>query len=361
MNLKTELKKKILIVVGSTGGHYFPGITLGENIRDQGSDIDVVFAGERKIRNLEIWEKQGLNFVSLEVVKRPGKKILFPFILLQATFALVKNALFISRMKPNLVVGMGSYTSVFVGMAALLMRKPFIVHEQNLVPGLANRVLNFFGAPAAITFKETARFLKNTIHTGLPLRKEMLLANSRPEDFGLLSNRKTVLVLGGSQGASFINNLVISSIPLLKKNHYQFIHIAGKLDYERIKSHYKKEGINGLVLDFSFQMPALMSFADFAIARAGAGTLAELSFRGIPSILIPYRYAGGHQNHNAVWAEKFGCITMEEQNATPETLINSLLLLEKDAKNRRRLFQTALIADTGGNLARYCLEIIGKR
>ncbi|MCM8815875.1 MAG: hypothetical protein NC931_07885, partial [Candidatus Omnitrophica bacterium] len=206
-----------------------------------------------------------------------------------------------------------------------------------------------------------ACFLKNTIHTGLPLRKELLAAKSSPEDFGLSSKKKTVVILGGSQGASFINSLIINSIPLLKERQYQLIHITGRLDYEKVSCYYKEYGVEGLVFDFSFEIPKFMSFADFAIARAGAGTLAELSFKGIPAILIPYRHGDGHQIFNARWAEKFGCITLEEQNATPETLINSLLLLEKDAKNRRRLFQTALIADTGGNLARYCLEIIGKR
>ncbi|MCM8764384.1 MAG: UDP-N-acetylglucosamine--N-acetylmuramyl-(pentapeptide) pyrophosphoryl-undecaprenol N-acetylglucosamine transferase [Candidatus Omnitrophica bacterium] len=357
---KANMKKRVMIVVGSTGGHYFPGITLGEEIRELDASVEVVFAGERKIRNLEIWKRRGLVFKTLDVVKRPERKFLFPFILLRAVFVLIKNCLLMLRIKPDLVVGMGSYASVSVGMAALLMKKSLIVHEQNLIPGLANRILNFFGAPAAITFKETARFLKNTIHTGLPLRKELLFENRRPGDFGLLDGRTTVLVLGGSQGAMFINTLVLRSIAMLKEKQYQFIHIAGKLDCERVKSFYEKNRIKGLVIDFSFEIPTFMNIADLAIARAGAGTLAELSFKGIPSILIPYRYGDGHQIYNARWAEKFGCIVLEEQNATPEKLVNDLSILEKDAEKRSELFQTASIADTNGNLAKYCLKTMGK-
>lgn len=351
------MKKRILIVVGSTGGHYFPGITLGEKLKEISPETEVFFAGEKKIKNLEIWKIRNLNFVSAAVLKRPARKIFILSFFFQIWFVLIRSILLIRRIRPQLVVCMGSYSSVFPGISARILGKPVIAHEQNLVPGLANRILNCIGIPVAITFSETKKFLKRTLHTGLPLRKEMLYTKSKPEDFGLLPDRKTILVLGGSQGAVFINNLVLSAIEKLKEK-YQFVHITGRVDYERVQYFYKSKDVIGIVKDFTLELPAFMNFADIGIARAGAGTLVELSFKGIPSILIPYRYGSGHQLYNAKWAEKFGCITLEESDATAEKLLNSLSTLEHHLEEKKRIFQSADIADIDGRFARYCLKIM---
>lgn len=352
------MKKKVLIVVGSTGGHYFPGITLGEKIKEIFPDIEVIFAGEKRLKNNPIWGIRCLHFHTLYVLKRPKNKIFLPLLFFQAVFVFIKNLSFLLKIKPDLVVCMGSYASVMIGISAFVIRKPVIVHEQNLFPGLANRILNKLGIPAAITFKETQKYLKNTVHTGLPLRKEMLSKGCKVLDFEFSPNRKTILVLGGSQGALFINTLVLDLLEKLNKEKYQFIHICGKLDYERVKKKYEEKGIPALIKDFSFELPDLMNISDIGISRAGAGTLAELSFKGIPSILIPYRYGGGHQFYNAKWAENFGCIMMVEKDASVEKLVRNLLLIESDLEKRKRLFQSAKIADVNGNLAKYCLKIL---
>ncbi len=354
------MKKKILIVVGSTGGHYFPGVALGEKIREISSDVEVVFAGEKKIKNNEVWETKNFTLIPICVLKRPEKIYLMPLIFMRSIFVFIRSLSFILRVKPDLVVCMGSYSSVFIGISALVLRKPVIIHEQNFMPGLANRILNKFRIPAAITFEGTEKFLKKTIHTGLPLRKEMISSDCVPEDFGLSPDKKTVLILGGSQGAAFINDLVLSSLKRLNSTRFQFIHISGKKDYQKIKSFYEKNCIKALVKDFSLALPLFMNLSDIGIARAGAGTLAELSFKGIPSILIPYRFAGGHQSCNAKWAEKFGCIRMEESDSSPEKLINNLLILDEQLEERKKLFKSARIADINGNLARHCLKLLNK-
>ncbi|MCM8759937.1 MAG: UDP-N-acetylglucosamine--N-acetylmuramyl-(pentapeptide) pyrophosphoryl-undecaprenol N-acetylglucosamine transferase, partial [Candidatus Omnitrophica bacterium] len=233
------MKKKILIVVGSTGGHYFPGITLGEKIKEMKSEVYVFFAGEHKLKNLDVWRLRKLCFVPIPVLKRPHKAILFPMKFFQAIFVLFRNLLFIMKTKPDLVVCLGSYTSLMIGLSAKLMKKPVITHEQNFVPGLANKILNFIGIPVAISFSETTKYLKKTIHTGLPIRKEFLSESDRMQDCGLLRDKKTIIVIGGSQGASFINNLVLNTVEKLKQR-YQFIHITGRFDYERVSSFYRK-------------------------------------------------------------------------------------------------------------------------
>ena len=352
------MQKKILIVVGSTGGHYFPGIALGEKIKQFQPDIEIFFSGEKKISGLEIWRKKHFKFLPVAVVKRPRRKIFFPFIMISTIYVLIKCITLLKRLNPDLIVCMGSYVTVFPALAGLLIGKKVILHEQNLLPGLANKILNRFNIPAAITFKETKKYLKNTIHTGLPLRKELQSTEKNFSKYDLSSERKTILILGGSQGAKFINHLVIDTVNHLDNKKYQFIHITGRQTYEEVKQFYQKHNICCFVKDFSYEMPELMNLADIAIARAGAGTMAELSFKGIPAVFIPYRFGGGHQKYNAEWATKYGCVIMEEQNAGTQMLINCIKLLEQDLSERKKLFQSASLADTDGKLAKLCLQLI---
>ncbi|MGB9642271.1 MAG: UDP-N-acetylglucosamine--N-acetylmuramyl-(pentapeptide) pyrophosphoryl-undecaprenol N-acetylglucosamine transferase [Candidatus Ratteibacteria bacterium] len=352
--------KKVLIVVGSTGGHYFPGITLGEKLREIESSVRVIFAGEKKIKNLEIWKTKDFQFVTIPTFKRPSMQFLLIFTPFVAIFVLIRSFNLLSKVNPDLVVCMGSYVTVFIGLTSVLTRRNVILHEQNLVPGLANRILNYFGVPAAITFEDTKKFLKKCIRTGFPLRQEFLYSKGNPGDYNLSFNKKTILVFGGSQGASFINKLFLEAAQFLNWNEFQFIHITGKIDFAKTKDMYSRKGLSGYVTDFSYDMPRLMDIADIGITRAGAGTIAEISFKGIPSIIIPYRFGGGHQKYNAEWAAKNGCILLEEQEATPKKLVEMLLKIQGEIDMRRKQFQSAGIADINGVFARYCLKMMEK-
>ncbi|HOK80478.1 MAG TPA: UDP-N-acetylglucosamine--N-acetylmuramyl-(pentapeptide) pyrophosphoryl-undecaprenol N-acetylglucosamine transferase [bacterium] len=352
--------KKILIVVGSTGGHYFPGITLGEKLREIEPSVSVIFAGEKKIKNLEIWKMKDFQFITIPILKRPSRWFLLIFAPFIAIFVLIRSFILLSRVNPDLVVCMGSYVTVFVGIASVLSRRNVVLHEQNLVPGLANRILNYFGVTAAITFEDTKKFLKKCIRTGFPLRPEFLYSRGNPVDYNLSSGKRTILVFGGSQGASFINNLFLEAIQFLNWNEFQVIHITGRIDLEKVKDIYCRKRIPGYVTDFSYDMPCLMDIADIGITRAGAGTIAEISFKGIPSIIIPYRFGGGHQRYNAEWAAKNGCIMLEEPEATSKNLVEILRKIHEEIDTRKKQFQSACIADVNGVFARYCLNRIEK-
>ncbi|HOJ31024.1 MAG TPA: UDP-N-acetylglucosamine--N-acetylmuramyl-(pentapeptide) pyrophosphoryl-undecaprenol N-acetylglucosamine transferase [bacterium] len=352
--------KKILIVVGSTGGHYFPGITLGEKLREIEPSTCVMFVGEKKIKNLEIWRIKNFRFLAIPIVKKPSKRLLLIFFPFMAIFVLIRSLNLLSRVRPNLVICMGSYVTVFIGIASLLSRRNVVLHEQNLVPGLANRILNFFGVPAAVTFDDTKKFLKKCVRTGFPLRQEFLYSKAGHADYNLSPEKKTILVFGGSQGASFINNLFLEAAQFLDWNKFQVIHITGKLDIVKVKDIYCEKGIPGYVVDFAYDIPRLMDIADIGVTRAGAGTIAEISFKGIPAVIIPYRFGGGHQRYNAEWAEKNGCIMLEELRATPKMLAEMLLKIQTEMGVRKKRFQCATVADTDGVFARYCFNMMTK-
>ncbi|HPP66814.1 MAG TPA: UDP-N-acetylglucosamine--N-acetylmuramyl-(pentapeptide) pyrophosphoryl-undecaprenol N-acetylglucosamine transferase [bacterium] len=348
----------ILIIVGSTGGHYFPAIAVGEKIKEFNPAINVWFAGEKKIKNLEIWK--GKNFKAIPVLKKPNKKFLIVNSFIVAIFVFLKAITFLTEKKFRLIVCMGSYATVPIGITAFLMRKTVILHEANLLPGLANKILNVFGVPAAITFPETCEFLNRTTHTGFPIRKDFLSSEKNYERYGLIPDKFTILALGGSQGARFINQVVCASVPLLDPLKYQIIHLTGKKDYHWVKSFYEGETITAYVVDFTYEIPHLMNLADIAIARAGSGTIAELSFKAIPSILIPYPFASGHQKFNALYAEKKGCIMIEQQKANPQMIFNAILKMQFDIEERKKLFSSLGICDVSGNFAKMCLTLINK-
>ncbi len=350
----------ILVVAGSTGGHYFPAVALAEKIRELRPDINVSFAGEKKIKNLEIWKEKGFEFSAVPVLRRNKKGILILSTFIIAVFALLRSLLLLSRKRINLVLCMGSYTTVLIGIAGLLTGRKVILHEQNFFPGLANRILNRLGIPAAITFPDTRRFLKKTVFTGLPIRKEFLLSEKEFEKYGLSPKKFTILVLGGSQGARFINQIVCDCICLFDPEKFQIIHITGRNDYSSVKSAYAGKRIARYLKDFTYEIPQLMNLADIAIARAGAGTIAELSLKAIPSILIPYPFGGGHQRFNAVKAQEKGCILIEQHRASPQMVFEGILKIQSEIEERRKNFASLQICDVNGNLAKLCLKLIGE-
>lgn len=350
----------ILIAVGSTGGHYFPGIALAEKIRELRPDVNVFFAGEKKIRNLEIWKAKAFEFSVIPVLTRRRKCLLMITYLIIAVFVLLRSIMLLVRKRINLIVCMGSYATVFIGIAGLLTKKNVILHEQNFIPGLANKLLNRLGIPAAISFPDTQRFLKKTVFTGLPVRKEFFDTDKNFEMYGLSPERFTILVLGGSQGARFINQIIYDCIELLDPEKYQIIHIIGKNDYDSVRAAYNGKKIVRYLKDFTYEIPRLMNLADIAIARAGAGTIAELSLKGIPSILIPYPFGGGHQRFNALQAEKNGCILIEQHKASPQMIFDSILKIQSEIEKRRKSFTSFRVYDAEGNFARMCLKLIGK-
>jgi UDP-N-acetylglucosamine--N-acetylmuramyl-(pentapeptide) pyrophosphoryl-undecaprenol N-acetylglucosamine transferase len=266
----------------------------------------------------------------------------------------------IKRFRPDVVLGVGGYVSGPMVLAASLRGVPTAICEQNSYPGLTNRILGRFVKKVFATFGESMRFFPRgkVVITGNPVRSDILNAMNPKEG----SDSMTILVFGGSQGAHKLNQSVPEALSKLGRADIRVIHQTGDRDYESVKNAYAGHRIDARVLRFIDDMAGAYGEADFVIGRSGAGTVAEITALGKPSLLIPYPFAANnHQLENARVLERSGAaVIVEDREAGPENLYAALTkLLQKDklttmASNARSLgkpYAAAVIVDEISRLA----------
>lgn len=242
----------------------------------------------------------------------------------------LQSLLILLKIQPRVVLGMGGYASFPPLFASYLLRIPFLIHEQNVIPGRANRILGRLAQKVLVSFEETKRFFpaQRAKVTGVPIRSSMQriekeLARQR---LGLNPKMNTLLVMGGSRGALAINNLLLEMLPSLLEKGIQVIHICGVSNYPSIKEKVGELREGYLLLPFSKEMSTLYSSADLCISRAGASTLAEIAFFALPSILIPYPYATDqHQLYNAlIFQKRGGAIVFKERGLSAQKVLQKI-------------------------------------
>ncbi|MDH5661977.1 MAG: undecaprenyldiphospho-muramoylpentapeptide beta-N-acetylglucosaminyltransferase [Elusimicrobiota bacterium] len=342
---------RILIVLGGTGGHIYPGLALGEKLRSRNNQI--ILVGKKGGIGERIARESRFPFFQIAgegLVRKFSLKV-FPFLakFLQGFFQSIQ---IFRSFRPDIVVGMGGYLGFSPVLAARVSRITCTIHEPNVLPGLANRVLARIVDRIMVSFKETEKYFpsKNTFLTGSPVRQSIL---NCPRSEGLrkldmVEGKKNILVFGGSQGARSINLAMVKALdfldPLEKK--IQIIHIVGVEQFPEIKEKYEKKNYPARVLPYLLDMEYAYSCCDLVISRSGASTVAEIIAKGLPSILIPYPYAtSGHQKANAEFLSKRGgCLLIEDSQLTGELLADVIIRLIGDeaelrgmAKNTRRL------------------------
>lgn len=332
---------RVLVVLGASGGHIFPALSIINTLKKDVSDLELaaiaikqrlqkeILAGEENI-NL-IWLKPALNL--------PSRFKLACISRIATVLKIFLNSFFIlRRLKPDITIGFGGFASVPVIFQARLMDIPVIVQEQNVRPGLANRILFPFVNKIAIGFKESQlyinkRYSKKVVFTGNPLRSDIYKMD-RKKALGWfdVEDKFTILVVGGSQWAHKINNVFLQSALFMKdKIDFQVIHISGNNDYESVYNEYTKAGINFRLYAFLKEINFAYNAADLVISRSGAGSISEISFLGLASILIPYPFAKRHQEKNAeVMSEEKAAIVIQEIDLTVERLSNTILKLKAD-------------------------------
>lgn len=307
---------KIIIAGGGTGGHLFSGIAIAEELRRNLGvpQNDIIFVGTHYGIEARIIPQEGYPLKFIRAKGFVGKSI-FSKISALASFVLgIYDSLQIfSSIRPDAVVGIGGYASVAMALVAHLRGAPTIILEQNSIPGLANKFLARFADAIAVTFQESISYFPShkTYLTGNPVRRDIIKRIEQP-DYSIFSLEKgifTILIFGGSTGASSINRSMIAALhhmPDLKKK-IQIIHQTGTKDYEKIKETYSRQHLNVFVAPFLYDMAEAYNLADLVICRAGASTLAEITAVGRAAILIPYPFsAGGHQEANARKLEDMG-------------------------------------------------------
>lgn len=329
---------KFIIATGGTGGHLFPAIRVARVLKAK--DHDILFLGSfsRGRKQIEgsgfAFEELGAKgFVGVSIVKKIGSM----FAMIRA----VCKALRMMRVyKPNAVIGFGGYGSFAVGVSAVLLRCPMMIHEQNVVPGQANRILSRFVRRIAVSFEESLSSFdhKKSILTGCPCHvpREGLDRAAILKEFNLEASKVTILVSGGSQGSQRINEAFIEAAGSLKeKLDFQVVHLCGQKDYHELQNRYNELGIPFALFKFLDKMEEVYRIADLAISRAGAVTVSEIASFQLPAIFIPYPYAHGHQRKNAeVLCGRNAAMLIEEKGLTSLQLTEAIQTMLKNLDSR---------------------------
>jgi len=304
---------KILVASGSSGGHIYPALSFIEALKAEKKDAEVLLVLPQK----NILKKENSLPCAVKYIAIRPIKLNFSFAALISIWRLVKSffqvTFIFAGFRPDVAVGFGSLASLPVILLAWFFRTTTLIHEQNVLPGKANKFLAFFSDKIAVSFQETTGYFKGkekkVVFTGNPIRKSLIRIDRRNAciHFGLKEDKFTILVSGGSQGSSRINEEFIKFIALMpEKNKLQFIHLCGGKDYSRLQGIYAGLGIEYKLFDFLEDMGYAYNSADLIITRAGATTITEIINFALPAIIIPYPYAHQHQLSNARVLEKAG-------------------------------------------------------
>src|SRR3954469_8627181 len=319
-----------VIACGGTGGHLFPGLAVAEVLRARGHEV-LLFVSEKEIDSLAISGHSEFRYQKLPSIGLPSlfSPKIFGFAGRFAESLRVCRGIY-RKFKPHAVLGMGGFTSTAPVLAGKMRGVPTFVHESNAIPGKANRITARMVRAVLLGFKECAPFFSNapTEVTGTPIRKELKPLDRKlaREKLGLRDDLTTLLVMGGSQGASGINQAVIKSLPSLNDLPIQVIHLSGARDERLVADNYQREKIPAHVAAFHHAMEEVYSAADLAIARSGAASLAELAAFSLPAILIPFPYAAeDHQTKNAeIFVRAGAALLLKEADLTPELLAGKI-------------------------------------
>lgn len=308
---------KFVITGGGTGGHIYPALSIAEGLKEEFQSAEILYIGTENGLEKDVVPRAGypIKFVYAEGLTRKAslQNVATLFKTMQGIGQSMK---IIREFNPDMVIGTGGYVAGPVMLAAVLLRKPTLVHEQNAFPGVTNRLLSRFVDQIALSFEEARKYFKakHMTHTGNPVRKA-ILTHSREEGYHNLqldSRKKTIFCVGGSGGARSLNKAMLEFYRyILKHQDLQLVHVTGKRDYDGQLAAIREEkielGPRIKVEKYLYHIEDAYAVADLVIGRSGAITLAELTARGIPAILIPFPFSTeNHQEHNARALEKAG-------------------------------------------------------
>lgn len=323
---------KVLLSGGGTGGHIYPAIAIANYIKEKRSDTEFLFVGNEGGMEARLVPRAGyaIEYIRVQGLKRKlTLDNLKTAVRLVTSFSAAKKIL--RAFKPDVVIGTGGYVCLPVMLAASALKIPSLVHEQNVFPGLAVRMVSG-KADTAISFPETEKYFKKPpkriILTGNPIRPEILRAPQKKKE-----GEPLVLISGGSLGAAKINDTIIELLKMSGQDYYGIIASTGERNYEAVMQRIKNEKIrlceNKKILPYIHNMDEVLANADLAITRAGAITVSELCALGKPAVLIPSpNVTNDHQTYNARSMEKNGAaVLIPEAELSGEVLAGQIKTL----------------------------------
>ncbi|OHC02084.1 MAG: undecaprenyldiphospho-muramoylpentapeptide beta-N-acetylglucosaminyltransferase [Planctomycetes bacterium RIFCSPLOWO2_12_FULL_40_19] len=347
---------KVIFAGGGTGGHLMAGLSIAQEISSRFPGAHIIFFGTNKKGESGYIGKSSYEFKQIEACKLTSF-IRLPLFIFVSLIGIIHSMINIVRIKPDIIIGLGGYGSALPVVAAYVIGVPIVLIEQNVIPGRANLIMSRWADAILCHWESTKNRFKparigtggkagSVSVTGIPIRSGIVENETEvvKNPFGLASQGKTLLVMGGSQGSQAINKVLLQSIPKLKAliPGLQIIHLTGKEGYKEVKDAYDNLGINSFVSEFSSEIGIAYRLADLVICRAGANTIAEISAVGIPAILIPYPYAtDNHQYWNAYELARIGgALIIKQDELKPERLtelVSDLLLNDEKLNNMKKI------------------------
>lgn len=357
---REDNRKRFVLAGGGTGGHIYPAIGIAQALQRLNSEIDIVFMGGHDRLEATLVPQQGFRFYPISVEGFP-RRLTWKWlpVIGKVCQGFGQSLQYLRQFKPDVVIGTGGYVSGPVLFAALMLGIPIAIQEQNVSPGLTNSILARFAKAAYLALPpDTQRFPNHIVEvTGNPIRLGITKYPHNTETyqkFGLCAKHKTVFVMGGSQGARAVNEVMIEVSPLIAEfaaspisetessvdldnsstERLQIIHQTGKTDAERVQAAYTKDGIPHHVQPFFDRVEEIYSIADVMICRAGGMTVSEVTACGIPAIFIPLPAAiGNNQVRNAETVANAGAaVVLEQEKLTPEALAEELIRIITNEK-----------------------------
>jgi UDP-N-acetylglucosamine--N-acetylmuramyl-(pentapeptide) pyrophosphoryl-undecaprenol N-acetylglucosamine transferase len=361
------MNRVALIMAGGTGGHVFPALATARVLRGRGYDI--VWLGTRRGIESRLVPAEGIPVEWLSVSGLRGKGwatlLAAPFRLL---LALSQALAAVRRHRPSVVLGAGGFVSGPGGVAAWLLRRPLVVHEQNAVAGLTNRVLARLADRVLEGFPGSFGRGVRAEHVGNPVRAEIAAVPPPERRYAARTGRVRLLVFGGSQGSARLNAVVPAAVAQLPAAlRPEVLHQTGQASFDETVAAYRSRGIEADVRPFIEDMAGAYGWADLAVCRSGALTVAELSAAGVGAVLVPFPAAvDDHQTRNAEFAVRAGAaVLMPEAELTPVSLaakLRELLEAGRPALDRMaRAARATAITDADRRLADACTAVAEDR
>lgn len=351
--------RTLLVMAGGTGGHVFPGLAVARALRDDG--WRVVWLGNRTGMEATLVPKHDIPMEFIQFGGLRGKglitKLLLPLNLLRAFWQSIGA---LRRVRPDVVLGMGGYITFPAGMMASLLGRPLVLHEQNSIAGLANKVLAKVADRVLCAFPDA---LPNSEWTGNPVREEVAHMAAPEARYDARTGPLRVLVVGGSLGAAALNDVVPKAIACLPQEQRPVVrHQAGAKQIDTLRANYAAAGVAGECVAFIDDMAAAYAEADLVICRAGAMTVSEVAAAGVAALFVPFPHAvDDHQTTNAAFLSKQGAALLVQQHElTAEGLAQTLSTLARpQLKDMARMARGLAKPEATRRVAEICRQMAG--
>lgn len=325
----TTTLQKILLTTGGTGGHVFPALAVAEELQRRNPQVDILFVGSQYGPEARMVTNAGLDFRGLPVRGFLGRGLKSVGAALLMGQALLRALWIVGGFKPEISVGFGGYAAFAPLLASRLCRVPTALHEQNAVAGVSNKMLARLSKKVCLSLPDTEGFpAHKCVLTGNPVRQQVADVGQARQSREVSGPGKNILIVGGSLGAKALNDCVLEALPAFKAAGVALLHQTGRNDWEKTQDAYVRAGYApDCVQPFIEDMAAAYAWADIALCRAGASTVAELAAAALPAVLVPFPHAThDHQTFNARTLARTGAAVLVQEADMQHVEVSGIVL-----------------------------------